>query len=237
MFYHQLLQSLASHFKFDINAPFKDLPDVARRVILYGSGAQVVDFRYQDSSQLWKTRKPFEGVIPNLKRRFLETSSEHSREEIEAFMSNRTCESCKGARLRPESLHVKVGQRNIHEVTTLSIGEAINFFRDLDLKEKEREIGSRILKEIKERLGFLRDVGLDYLTGFFTSSTNRASACTPETTHACLGPCSSFGTWETPSSWSNTTPTLSEDRIMLWTWDREPVCGAGKSSRRDRLRS
>jgi len=163
MFYHQLLQSLASHFKFDINTPFKDLPEVAKQVILYGSGAEVVNFRYQDSSQLWKTRKPFEGVIPNLKRRYLETSSEHSREEIEAFMSNRTCESCKGARLRPESLHVKVGERNIHEVTTLSIGEALDFFRDLTLTDKEREIGSRILKEIKERLGFLRDVGLDYL--------------------------------------------------------------------------
>jgi excinuclease ABC subunit A len=163
MFYHQLLQSLASHFKFDINTPFKDLPEIAKRVVLYGSGDQAVNFRYQDSSQLWKTRKPFEGVIPNLKRRYLETSSEHSREEIEAFMSNRTCETCKGARLRPESLHVKVGERNIHEVTTLSIGEALDFFRNLDLTEKEREIGSRILKEIKERLGFLRDVGLDYL--------------------------------------------------------------------------
>ena len=163
MFYHQLLQSLASHFKFDINTPFKDLPEIAKQVILNGSGAEVVNFRYQDSSQLWKTRKPFEGVIPNLKRRYLETSSEHSREEIEAFMSNRTCESCKGARLRPESLHVKVGERNIHEVTTLSIGEALDFFRDLTLTDKEQEIGSRILKEIKERLGFLRDVGLDYL--------------------------------------------------------------------------
>ncbi len=163
MFYHQLLQSLANHFRFNINTPFKDLPEIAKRVILYGSGAEVVNFEYQDSSQLWKTRKPFEGVIPNLKRRYLETSSEYSREEIEAFMSNSTCESCMGARLRPESLHVKVGQRNIHEVTTLSIGEALTFFRDLTLTEKEREIGSRILKEIKERLGFLRDVGLDYL--------------------------------------------------------------------------
>jgi len=164
MFYHQLLQSLATHFKFDINSPFKDLPDIAQRVILYGSGTQAVNFHYQDSSQLWKTRKPFEGVIPNLKRRYLETDSENSREEIEEFMSNRTCESCNGARLRPESLHVKVGHRNIHEVTTLSIGDALDFFHDLELTKKEQEIGSRILKEIMERLGFLRDVGLDYLT-------------------------------------------------------------------------
>jgi excinuclease ABC subunit A len=171
MFYHQLLQSLAKHFKFDLNTPFKDLPDIAKRVVLYGSGSQAVNFQYQDSSQLWKTRKPFEGVIPNLKRRYLETSSEHSREEIEAFMSNRTCESCQGARLRPESLHVKVGQRNIHEVTTLSIGDALDFFQDIDLSEKEREIGSRILKEIRERLGFLRDVGLDYLSMDRSSGT------------------------------------------------------------------
>ncbi|MCJ7500896.1 excinuclease ABC subunit UvrA [bacterium] len=171
MFYHQLLQSLASHYKFDLNTPFKDLPEIAKRVILYGSGAQAVNFQYEDASQQWKTRKPFEGVIPNLKRRYLETSSEHSREEIEAFMSNRTCEACKGARLRPESLHVKVGERNIHEVTTLSIGEALNFFRELSLTEKEQEIGSRILKEIQERLGFLRDVGLDYLALNRTSGT------------------------------------------------------------------
>lgn len=171
MFYHQLLQSLASHYKFDLNTPFKDLPEIAKRVILYGSGAQAVNIQYEDASQQWKTRKPFEGVIPNLKRRYLETSSEHSREEIEAFMSNRTCEACKGARLRPESLHVKVGERNIHEVTTLSIGEALNFFRELSLTEKEQEIGSRILKEIQERLGFLRDVGLDYLALNRTSGT------------------------------------------------------------------
>ena len=171
MFYHQLLQSLASHFKFDINAPFTDLPEIAKQVILRGSGTQVVNFQYQDSSQLWQTRKPFEGVIPNLKRRYLETSSEHSREEIEVYMSNRTCESCEGARLRPESLHVRVGQQNIHEVTTLSIGEALLFFRDLSLTDKEQEIGSRILKEITERLGFLRDVGLDYLTMDRSSGT------------------------------------------------------------------
>ncbi|MDF1525472.1 MAG: excinuclease ABC subunit UvrA [bacterium] len=171
MFYHQLLQSLAGHYKFDLNTPFKDLPEIAKRVILYGSGSQAVNIQYEDASQQWKTRNPFEGVIPNLKRRYFETSSEHSREEIEAFMSNRTCESCKGARLRQESLHVKVGERNIHEVTTLSIGEALNFFRELSLTEKEQEIGSRILKEIQERLGFLRDVGLDYLALNRTSGT------------------------------------------------------------------
>jgi excinuclease ABC subunit A len=164
MFYHQLLQSLAGHFDFDLTVPFEKLPEVVRHVVLYGSGSEAIDFRYQDSSQVWKTRKPFEGVIPNLKRRYLETTSEHSREEIETFMSNRSCETCHGARLRPESLHVRVGELNIFQVTNFSIGEAVRFFSDLDLNKKEREIASRILKEITERLGFLRDVGLDYLT-------------------------------------------------------------------------
>ncbi len=171
MFYHQLLQSLASHFQFDLNTPFSELPELVQRVVLYGSGAEPVKFRYQDASQIWKTRKPFEGVIPNLRRRYLETASESSREEIEAFMGNRTCEACKGARLRPESLHVKVGGRNIHEITLLSIGDADRFFGELILTDQEREIGSRILKEITQRLGFLRDVGLDYLTMDRSSGT------------------------------------------------------------------
>ncbi len=164
IFYHQLLQSLASHFRFDLNTPFKKLPEAVKRIILYGSGSEPVNFRYQDTSQVWKTRKPFEGVIPNLKRRFLETSSDYSREEIEAFMNNRACSECSGARLRRESLHVRVGDLNIFEVTCLSVGEAHRFFKNLDLTAKQREIGSRILKEILERLGFLNDVGLEYLT-------------------------------------------------------------------------
>ncbi|MDF1535197.1 MAG: excinuclease ABC subunit UvrA [bacterium] len=164
MFYHQLLQALATHFGFDLTVPFEKLPEIARHVVLYGSGSEVINFRYQDSSQVWKTRKPFEGIIPNLRRRYLETSSEHSREEIESFMGNQTCEACRGARLRPESLHVTVGDLNISQVTNFSIGEAFRFFSDLTLNEKESEIASRILKEITERLSFLRNVGLDYLT-------------------------------------------------------------------------
>jgi len=164
LFYHQLLKSLAGHFKFDLNTPFEALPVPVKQVVLYGSGSESVNFRYQDASQVWKTRKPFEGIIPNLKRRYLETGSEASREEIESFMSNRACPACLGARLRPESLHVKIGDRNIYEVTTLSIGESCRFFETLDLTAKQSEIGSRILKEICQRLGFLRNVGLDYLT-------------------------------------------------------------------------
>ncbi len=164
LFYYQLLTSLADHFKFDLNTPFGSLPEPVKNVILHGSGSEAINFRYQDASQVWKTRKPFEGVIPNLRRRYLETSSDSSRDEIEIFMGNRPCPSCHGARLREESLHVRIGDRNIYEVTTLSIGEADRFFEELDLTPKQREIGSRILKEILERLGFLKEVGLDYLT-------------------------------------------------------------------------
>lgn len=171
LFYHQLLQSLAGHFQFDLNLPFEKLPESVRQVVLYGSGSEAINFRYQDASQIWKTRKPFEGVIPNLKRRYLETSSDASREEIESFMSNRACSSCQGARLRPESLHVRIGKHNIYQVTTLSIGEAAQFFTNLELTDKQREIGSRILKEIGERLGFLKNVGLDYLTLHRSSGT------------------------------------------------------------------
>ena len=171
IFYHQLLQSLASHFRFDLNTPFEKLPEAAKRIILYGSGSEPVSFRYQDKSQVWKTRKPFEGVIPNLRRRFLESNSDYSREEIAAFISNRPCSACNGARLRRESLHVRIGDLNIFEATSLSIGEADRFFRNLDLSPIQREIGSRILKEIRERLGFLRDVGLEYLTLHRSSGT------------------------------------------------------------------
>ena len=164
IFFHQLLQSLAAHFAFDLNTPFGRLPDSLQKVILYGSGSEAVSFRYQDASQSWKTRKPFEGVIPNLRRRYLESGSDFAREEIEAYMSNRVCSSCSGARLRRESLHVRVGGLNIYETTLLSVGEAESFFKNLDLTPKEREIGSRIFKEIRERLRFLKDVGLEYLT-------------------------------------------------------------------------
>ncbi|UCF30328.1 MAG: excinuclease ABC subunit UvrA [bacterium] len=164
MFYFQLLESLSKHFQFELDTPFEELPKVIRHVILNGSGSEEVTIRYQDQNQLWRTRKPFEGVIPNLRRRYMETTSDAVREEIEAYMGNRPCSECGGARLRRESLHVKVGERNIFEATELSIGEAVSFFRNLDLGEREMSIASRILKEIQERLNFLMDVGLEYLT-------------------------------------------------------------------------
>jgi excinuclease ABC subunit A len=171
MFYYQLLESLARHFKFELDTPFGELPEVVRHVILNGSGSEEITIRYQDQSQLWRTRKPFEGVIPNLRRRYMETSSDAVREEIEVFMGNRPCSDCGGARLCRESLHVKVGEKNIFEVTEMSIGQAVRFLMDLDLSRREMSIASRILKEIQERLNFLLDVGLDYLTLHRPSAT------------------------------------------------------------------
>ncbi len=164
VFYHQLMDSLSRHLDFDLDTPFGDLPEVARRVLLYGSGSEKISFKYE--TQNWKghSKKPFEGLIPNLRRRYMETGSDTVREEIEAFMGNRVCDSCGGARLRPESLHVKVGKKNINEVTRLSIAQASEFFGDLKLAKRDREVGKRVLKEIRERISFLADVGLGYLT-------------------------------------------------------------------------
>lgn len=164
MFYFQLLDSLASHLKFDLATPFKDLPEVVRHVILYGSGSKVMTFKYEDQDQLWKSRKPFEGIIPNLRRRYTETASEGVRGEIEAYMGKRPCTACNGARLRPESLQFTVGKKNIYEVTELSVEQAVRFFKQLTLNERDGAIASRILREIKDRLHFLADVGLNYLT-------------------------------------------------------------------------
>ncbi|MFV1957422.1 MAG: excinuclease ABC subunit UvrA [bacterium] len=171
VFYHQLMDSLSSHLGFDLDTPFRDLPEVARQVIIYGSGSEKITIKYETRNWKGRSQKPFEGVIPNLRRRYMETGSESVRDEIESFMGNRICDSCHGARLRPESLHVKIGEKNIHEVTRLSIAQASEFFRDLKLNRKEMAIGSRILKEIKERIRFLVDVGLDYLSMDRTSGT------------------------------------------------------------------
>ncbi len=164
VYYFQLLDSLASHLGFDLATPFKNLPEVARHVVLHGSGSSVMTFKYEDHDRAWKSRKPFEGIIPNLRRRYTETSSEGVREEIEQYMGTRPCTACNGARLRPESLQFKVGERNIYETTELSVEMALQFFTELDLGERDEAIAGRILREITERLHFLADVGLTYLT-------------------------------------------------------------------------
>jgi excinuclease ABC subunit A len=163
-YYHQLLEALADHYRFDINAPFKTLPEKLRKVLLFGSGKEKVRFFYDQGGRRHYYDKVFEGVIPNLERRFRETDSDRVRENLERFMNVMPCPTCEGARLRPESLFVRVGGRSIREVCALSILEAEAFFADLELTAKEAEIGRRILKEIRDRLSFLTYVGLDYLS-------------------------------------------------------------------------
>ncbi|HEY1720874.1 MAG TPA: excinuclease ABC subunit UvrA [Magnetospirillaceae bacterium] len=165
-YYHQTLESLAKHYKFRLDVPWKDLPEKARSVILHGSGKDDVPMRYEDGARAYTTKKPFEGVIPNLDRRYEESDSAWVREEIGRFLVETPCETCQGARLKPEALAVKINKLNITEVCSKSISEAKDWFLTLEptLRAKDREIARRILREINERLGFLNDVGLDYLT-------------------------------------------------------------------------
>jgi excinuclease ABC subunit A len=165
-YYTQTLDSLARHFKFSTVQSFADLPKRARDAVLFGSGDESVKLRYDDGFKQYDVTKPFEGVIPNLERRYVEADSAWLREELSRFQSAQPCEACTGFRLKPEALAVKIAKRHIGEVTQLSIRRAAEWFSgiDKDLTPQKREIAARILKEIKERLGFLVDVGLDYLT-------------------------------------------------------------------------
>ncbi|PLY01008.1 MAG: excinuclease ABC subunit UvrA [Desulfuromonas sp.] len=169
--YQQTLEALSDHYGFDIKTPFQKLPQTIRDILLRGSGKEEVKFFFDQGSRRHFYHKPFEGVLPNLERRYHETDSDAVRENLERYMNIMPCPSCNGARLRPESLHVRVGKKNMQEVVAQSIIEADKFFNDLELTAKETEIGRRILKEIRERLSFLTHVGLDYLTLDRTSGT------------------------------------------------------------------
>ena len=165
-YYGQTLESLCRHFKVKINTPWAKLPEEVREAILFGTGTTPVTMRYDDGLRTYETNKPFEGVVRNLDRRWKETESSWVREELARFQSSQPCETCGGHRLKPESLAVKIGGRHIGQLTELSIGEAVAWFSGLEaqLTPKQAEIAGRILKEVKERLGFLHDVGLTYLT-------------------------------------------------------------------------
>lgn len=165
-YYMQTLEALGRHFKFRLDTRFENLSQQARDVILYGSGEEAVRFTYDDGLRSYDVAKPFEGVVKNLERRFRETESEWAREDIARFMTASPCSVCKGARLRPEALAVKIEGFNISELTGLSVRAAREWFVALPAKldAKRVEIARRILKEISERLSFLVDVGLDYLT-------------------------------------------------------------------------
>ncbi|MGB5093938.1 MAG: excinuclease ABC subunit UvrA [Parvibaculum sp.] len=165
-YYTQTLDSLARQFRFSVTVPWSDLPENARDIILNGSGEVPVTFAYDDGLRSYKTNKPFEGVIPNLERRWRETDSAWAREEIERFQGITDCTECHGFRLKPEALAVKIARLHIGEVSQMSIRVADAWFRDLDqhLTAKQNEIAGRVLKEIRERLHFLNNVGLEYLT-------------------------------------------------------------------------
>ncbi|MEZ4483222.1 MAG: excinuclease ABC subunit UvrA [Syntrophotaleaceae bacterium] len=163
-YYHQLLEALADHYQFDINTPFRELPERLRKILLHGSGKEEVRFFFDQGGRRHFYDKVFEGVIPNLERRYHETDSDRVRENLGHFMNVMPCPTCNGARLRKESLFVRVGGKNIQEICAFSILEAEQYFSELQLADKEMEIGRRILKEIRERLSFLSYVGLDYLS-------------------------------------------------------------------------
>ncbi|MGH6763825.1 MAG: excinuclease ABC subunit UvrA [Phyllobacterium sp.] len=164
-YYKQTLEALGAAYGFKLGDRWRDLKPEARQAILRGTGEQEIAFSYDDGLRSYKTTKSFEGVIPNLERRWKETDSAWSREEIERFMSSTPCPSCSGYRLKPEALAVKIGGAHIGEITQLSIRKADGWFRTIDstFNDKQAEIAARILKEIRERLKFLNDVGLDYL--------------------------------------------------------------------------
>ncbi len=163
-FYFQLLESLARHFKFDLDKPFKTLPRHVRDVILYGSGDEVITFTHVGDRELTYRRKhPFEGVIPNMQRRYQETESLAVREELAKYMSHKPCSECGGSRLRTEARNVFIADRPLHHVTQMPINVALEFFSRLKLKGKRAEIADKIIKDVSNRLGFLVSVGLDYI--------------------------------------------------------------------------
>ncbi|WP_060788270.1 excinuclease ABC subunit UvrA [Geobacillus zalihae] len=164
-YYPQLLEAVCRHYGIPMDVPVKDLPKEQLDKILYGSGGEPIYFRYtNDFGQVREQYIAFEGVIPNVERRYRETSSDYIREQMEKYMAEQPCPTCQGYRLKKESLAVLVGGKHIGEVTAMSVTEALAFFDGLELAEKEAQIARLILREIRDRLGFLQNVGLDYLT-------------------------------------------------------------------------
>ena len=161
----QAMASVVKHYGLSVDIPFNELPDPVRNVILYGSGKELIDITYVgDDGRVYRGMRSFEGVIPRIERFYRESTSDMVRDEVERFMNDIPCPACKGERLRPESLAVKVGGMSISQVTSYSVRESLEFFKSLSLSEKNTMIAKEILKEIQERLHFLVSVGLDYLT-------------------------------------------------------------------------
>ncbi|RJO63051.1 MAG: excinuclease ABC subunit UvrA [Myxococcales bacterium] len=165
--YNFWLESVVKTFGGSMRVPFRDLPKKVQEAIFHGTGAKSIHFKYEDEEnggRLYSYSRPFEGVLNNLERRYRETQSDYIREDLERYMNYRLCPTCEGRRLRPEVLHIFVEGKNIIELTRLTVAQCLNFFNALTLTERERIIVERLLKEIRARLGFLHDVGLDYLS-------------------------------------------------------------------------
>ncbi|HHL38986.1 MAG TPA: excinuclease ABC subunit UvrA [Deltaproteobacteria bacterium] len=162
-YHEQILGSLAAHYGFRLTTPWSKLPAAVRRVILHGSGDEEIDFSYETGQSRHRFRQSFEGIVASLERRYRETESEDVRSELERYMNIQPCPECGGSRLKKEALSVKVGGKSIHDVVRLPVGDAIGFFKGLELEAGRAEIAARILKEVSERLDFLANVGLDYI--------------------------------------------------------------------------
>ncbi len=162
--FHQILDALTRHYGVDIYTPFSDLPKLFREILLYGSQGEEITFYFEKDGRRFSYTKPFEGIIPNLERRYQETQSHQVREEIAQFMNLRDCPECGGARLRHEIRSIKIAGLSIDQITSFSISEALSFFSSLTLSGRDQAIADRILREISQRLTFLENVGLSYLT-------------------------------------------------------------------------
>ncbi|MCD9538520.1 excinuclease ABC subunit UvrA [Photobacterium carnosum] len=164
-YYFQMLKSLAEHFKFDVEAPFNTLPKKIQTLILSGSGTTDIEFKYiNDRGDITVRRHPFEGILNNMERRYHETESNSVREELAKFVSKKPCSSCHGSRLRQEARHVFIGETNLPHICDMSINDAFTFFDQLKLTGQRAQIAAKILKEINQRLSFLINVGLNYLS-------------------------------------------------------------------------
>ena len=164
-YYYQMLTSLAKHYKFDIETPYEDLPQKIKDIVMHGSGKEEIEFQYMnDRGDVVIRKHPFEGILNNMARRYKETESMSVREELAKNISNRPCVDCGGSRLRPEARNVYIGNVNLPQISEKSIGESLEFFQGLTLTGQKAQIAEKILKEIRERLEFLVNVGLNYLS-------------------------------------------------------------------------
>jgi excinuclease ABC subunit A len=163
-YFYGLQSAAADRYGFDFYAPFKNLSSKAQDIIFNGSGQEEIEFEYESEGFMYEAKRPFEGVLPNLNRRYRNTNSESVRNWLNQYRRRRLCQDCHGARLKPEVLAIKIGSMNITEISNLSVEEGLKYFKKLKLSSQKKEIGRRLVKEIVERLGFLSAVGLGYLT-------------------------------------------------------------------------